>query len=63
MKKWAINISKYLLFLAIGIFIFWWIYKDLDIEELKDAFRNINYFWIVVSLLLGLLAQVSRAIR
>jgi uncharacterized protein (TIRG00374 family) len=63
MKKWAINISKYLLFLAIGIFIFWWIYRDLPIEELKSAFKNINYFWIVVSLLLGLLAQVSRAIR
>jgi uncharacterized protein (TIRG00374 family) len=63
MKKWAINISKYLLFLAIGIFIFWWIYKDLPIKELKEAFRNINYFWIVVSLILGVLAQVSRAIR
>lgn len=63
MKKWAINISKYLLFLAIGIFIFWWIYKDLPVEELKSAFKNINYLWIVVSLILGLLAQISRAIR
>jgi len=63
MKKWAINISKYLLFLAAGIFIFWWIYKDLPIEELKNAFENINYFWIIVSLMLGVLAQVSRAIR
>jgi len=63
MKKWAINISKYLFFLAIGIFIFWWIYKDLPIEELKEAFKNINYYWIAVSLALGVLAQVSRAIR
>lgn len=63
MKKWAVNISKYLLFLAIGIFIFWWIYKDLPIDELKNAFKNINYFWIVVSLILGLFAQISRAIR
>jgi uncharacterized protein (TIRG00374 family) len=63
MKKWAINISKYLLFLATGIFIFWWIYKDLPVEELKSAFKNINYLWIVVSLILGLLAQISRAIR
>lgn len=63
MKKWAINISKYLLFLATGIFIFWWIYKDLPVEELKSAFKNINYFWIIVSLMLGLLAQISRAIR
>jgi len=63
MKKWAINISKYLVFLAIGIFIFWWIYKDLPLEELKSAFKNINYFWIVVSLILGVLAQISRAIR
>ncbi len=63
MKKWAINISKYLLFLAIGIFIFWWIYRDLPIEELKNAFKNINYFWIIVSLMLGVFAQISRAIR
>lgn len=63
MKKWAINISKYLLFLAAGIFIFWWIYKDLPIEELKSAFKNINYLWIIVSLILGLMAQISRAVR
>lgn len=63
MKKWAINISKYLLFLAAGIFIFWWIYKDLPVEELKSAFKDINYLWIIVSLMLGLLAQISRAIR
>ncbi|MBN2214762.1 MAG: flippase-like domain-containing protein [Bacteroidales bacterium] len=63
MKKWAINISKYLIFLAIGIIIFWFIYKDLPIKELKNAFQNINYFWIAVSLMLSILSQISRAIR
>jgi uncharacterized protein (TIRG00374 family) len=57
------NIAKYLIFLAIGAFLFWWVYRDLDIKNLKKGLLETNYFWIVVSLLLGLLSHYSRAIR
>lgn len=40
------------------------VYKDQDLKHIKSILTNdVNYFWIVVSLLLGLLSHVSRTIR
>ncbi|MFO7655566.1 MAG: lysylphosphatidylglycerol synthase transmembrane domain-containing protein [Bacteroidales bacterium] len=63
MKKWVINITKYTIFLAIGITLFYFVYRDYPLEEFKIAFKSINYFWIFVSITLGIISQVSRAIR
>lgn len=63
MKKTIINILKYLFFLGLGIFIFWWSYRDTPIETILDSFRDINYFWIVMSLLFSVFSLVSRALR
>ncbi len=52
------------MFLAIGGFIFWLIYKDQDIDRIKTVLRDeVNYFWIVVSLFIGLLSHISRTLR
>jgi len=59
-----LKIIKFLVFLALGSFIFWLIYKDQDIERIKQVLKNdVNYFWIVVSLLIGLLSHISRTVR
>ncbi len=63
MKKWVINITKYVIFLAIGVFLFWYLYKDYPFDEFLKSLKEINYFWIAVSVTLGILSQVSRAIR
>jgi hypothetical protein len=63
MRKRIINIFKYLFFLAIGVFLFWWLYKDEPIRDYIHAFKNLNYFWIAASIIFGILSQVSRAIR
>lgn len=57
------EIGKYLLFLAIGAFIFWWVYKDLEIKQIVAALKEVNYFWIAVSICLSLLSHLSRAVR
>jgi glycosyltransferase 2 family protein len=54
---------KYILFLLIGILVFWWAYRDVNLKELGKSLKSINYFWIVVSVLLSVLSQVSRAYR
>ena len=46
-----------------GLFFFWLIYKDQDINVLKAAIHHINYFWIFLSLSAGVLSHVLRAIR
>ena len=64
MKKTAIKILKFIIFFTLGIFIFWLIYKDQDIDRIKSVLKNeVNYFWVVISLFIGLISHVSRTLR
>ena len=51
------------IFLAIGVFLFWLVYKDQKTDEIIDALKGANYLWIAVSLLLALFSHLSRAMR
>jgi hypothetical protein len=63
MFKKLLNISKYFVFLALGVLVFWWVYKDEPIAKYKSAFSHLNYFWIVLSVFFNVLSQISRAVR
>ncbi len=63
MKKIVFNTIKYLLLFSIGVVIFWFLYRKFEWSEIVGALKGLNYFWIVLSIVFGLLAQVSRAIR
>lgn len=63
MIKKLLNIFKYLAFLGVGVFVFWWVYKDEPLDRYRSAFNNLNYFWIVVSIVFSILSQISRAMR
>ena len=64
MKQKAIKALKFLVFLLIGLVIFWLIYKDQDIERIKEILKNdVHYSWLWLSLLFGLLSHISRSIR
>lgn len=54
---------KYVFFFAVGVAMFWWVYKDLDTDKLIKNLRQVNYFWLIITLLLGILAHFVRAIR
>lgn len=64
MKQNIIKTLKFLSFFLLGLLIFWMVYKDQDIKRIKSILSNdVNYFWIVVSLFLGLISHISRTIR
>jgi uncharacterized protein (TIRG00374 family) len=64
LKQNTIKILKFLSFFLLGILIFWWVYKDQDIKRIKSILTNeVNYFWIIVSVFLGLMSHISRTIR
>lgn len=63
MVKKILNISKYFVFLGLGIFVFWWVYKDEPLAKYTSAFSDLNYFWIILSFVLNILSQISRAMR
>jgi uncharacterized protein (TIRG00374 family) len=62
MTKRILNILKYVLLFGVGVFIFWKIYKG-EWGKVKETLKNLNYFWIGVSIVLSILSQISRAIR
>lgn len=52
--------------LGIGIFVIWYQFNQLEqdqIDQIAVSFSNANYFWVVVSVLFGMLSHVSRAYR
>ncbi|QCR24056.1 lysylphosphatidylglycerol synthase transmembrane domain-containing protein [Pontibacter sp. SGAir0037] len=62
MKK-LLSVLKYSLLLAVSAFLMWYALKELDFEKLWAELQNVNYFWIILSLLMGVAAYFSRAYR
>lgn len=52
-----------ILFLCVGIALFWWVFRDTDIENLHKEFRKVNWRWIILSLAVNLLSLAIRAFR
>jgi uncharacterized protein (TIRG00374 family) len=51
------------IFFIIGVGLFWYVYKDINIQSIKDALKELNYSWILLSIILGLLSTLVRALR
>lgn len=52
--------------IVLGVFLIWYPLSKLsssDFETIKNAFKTANYYWILLSLLLGFLSHASRAYR
>lgn len=65
MKK-VIAVLKVAIPLAFGVFLIWYVFKDLkadEKDELIQAFRKADYFWILLSVSFGVLSHLSRAER
>lgn len=63
MGKEKKNILKIVLFLGIGIALIVILFKDFDLKKMLDDLRNVDYFWVGMSMLCGLLAMISRGLR
>ena len=57
------KILKNSIFLALGLFLFWYAYKDFDFNNIKNELPTINWYWIFISIILSLFSHLSRAIR
>lgn len=66
MKKRLLTALQYALFLGLGIFLIWLSVKDFTPKEwalIKSSFKEVNYWWIALSIFIGFLSHVSRALR
>ncbi len=51
------------LFLTLAVILLYYAFGNVDIKHLSEGFKNVNYFWIAVSLAIALLAHALRALR
>jgi len=60
------SILKKTLPLGLGVFLIWISLSKLtesDIEDVKNSFQTANYWWVLLSLFIGVLSHMSRAYR
>ncbi len=63
MKKKLLQAVKVLVFLSLGLFLVWFAVRGMDVHQILHAFDKVNYGWIILSLSIGMLSHLSRAMR
>lgn len=63
MRKTLIQVLKFFGFLAVGILLLWLAFRTVNFGKLRDDLIGADYSWILLSLLFGFIAYLSRARR
>ena len=63
MRIGAIQTLKFLAFLAVGILLLWLAFSKVDTKKFIDDLRGANYYWLILSVMFGFFAFLSRARR
>jgi len=63
LRKGIIQALKFLGFLVIGIILLWLAFRNVEIDNLIAGLKEANYSWLLLSILFGLFAYISRARR
>jgi uncharacterized protein (TIRG00374 family) len=66
LKKGLLTAAKLFFFLGIGVFFIWIFMRNISPEDKKEIFYTFfhaDYYWILVSMVIGLLSHVSRTMR
>ena len=58
-NKWKTTIII-LVSLVIAVFFMWIALRDIDFNRVKYSLERVNYFWILISIFLGILASGSK---
>ena len=63
MKKGIIQALKFIVFLAVGVLLLWLAFRNVRFDYLIEGLKEANYLWLLLSILFGLFAFLSRARR
>lgn len=66
MNKRLGNVIKFGIFLGLGVLLIWLATRHLTPEEqqtIRESFRNANYWWLLPSLIIGIISHLTRALR
>jgi uncharacterized protein (TIRG00374 family) len=62
-RKLFFDIVKYSITLGIAGFLLWYVYRDFSFERILGYFKNLNYYWLGLSIILALFSHYLRAYR
>ena len=63
-KKQIGNVFRIGIPLVIGVGLFYWLYNNMDVNEVKNILRyNVNYFWIVLMMVISTFSHIFRGYR
>ncbi len=63
MNKRTKEILQVIIFSAIGIVLFWYAIRGENISQIIGILKSANYWWVLLTLVLALLSNLSRAVR
>jgi glycosyltransferase 2 family protein len=63
LRKGFLQTLKFLLFLAAGIVLLWFAFRNVNFAKLGAELKQADYSWLILSVFFGLVAFVSRARR
>jgi uncharacterized protein (TIRG00374 family) len=63
LRKGVLQVLKFIFFLAIGILLLWFAFRSVDFSKLVEELKKADYSWLILSILFGLFAFISRARR
>ncbi len=63
MRNKIIQVLKFLVFLVIGVLLLWLAFRNVNFKSLANGLKEANYFWLLLSILFGFFAFMSRARR
>ena len=63
MRKGILQTLKFIAFLVVGLLLLWVAFRNVDFTKLVAELKDANYSWILLSVLFGSFAFISRARR
>ena len=63
MRKGLLQTLKLIAFLAVGLVLLWLAFRNVNFAKLRDLLKQADYSWLVLSIIFGLFAFISRARR
>jgi uncharacterized protein (TIRG00374 family) len=63
LRKKIIQGLKFLTFLVIGVILLWLAFRTVNFKSLSEGLKEANYYWLILSIIFGFLAFLSRARR
>ncbi len=63
MNKKIRTFLQYSFFILLAGVLLWLAFRGIAFEAIKEALRSANYWWILLSVVLGIVSHISRSIR